>query len=116
MMADEAKDAIMDDEGDSDVDMGAESGSDAGIPRTTSQKGKGKGKGKGKAKGAAQGSSTRNKLPYWKRVNKRATDLYSLSLSAVAAYVARVAGYLLLQHCANTASDVLCAPDRRRQC
>ena len=104
----------MDDEGDSDVDMGAESGSDAGIPRTTSQKGKGKGK--GKAKGAAQGSSTRNKLPYWKRVNKRATDLYSLSLSAVAAYVARVAGYLLLQHCANTASDVLCAPDRRRQC
>ena len=113
-MADEAKDAIMDDEGDSDVDMGAESGSDAGIPRTTSQKGKGKGK--GKAKGAAQGSSTRNKLPYWKRVNKRATDLYSLSLSAVAAYVARVAGYLLLQHCANTASDVLCAPDRRRQC
>ena len=114
MMADEAKDAIMDDEGDSDVDMGAESGSDAGIPRTTSQKGKGKGK--GKAKGAAQGSSTRNKLPYWKRVNKRATDLYSLSLSAVAAYVARVAGYLLLQHCANTASVLLCAPDRRRQC
>ena len=104
----------MDDEGDSDVDMGAESGSDAGIPRTTSQKGKGKGK--GKAKGAAQGSSTRNKLPYWKRVNKRATDLYSLSLSAVAAYVARVAGYLLLQHCANTASVLLCAPDRRRQC